>query len=67
MNEIKSIESERPARGSASGLTVTIVEHPRGFLMRIEHDGASMVLDRAQALDLHEKLNANLGGMPVKI
>jgi hypothetical protein len=47
--------------------TVTIVEHARGFLMRIEHDGASMVLDRAEAFDLHEQLNAKLGGMPVKL
>ena len=56
-----------PATGSASGLNVTIVEHPKGFLMRIEHDGASMVLDLAEAFDLHDKLNAKLGGMPVTI
>ena len=53
--------------GSASGLTVTIVEHPKGFLMRLEHDGACMTLDRAKAFDLHEKLSAKLGGMPVKL
>lgn len=53
--------------GSASGLTVTIVEHPKGFLMRLEHDGASMTLDRAEAFDLHEKLSAKLGAMPVKL
>ncbi len=53
--------------GSASGLTVTIVEHPKGFLMCLEHDGASMTLDRAEAFDLHEKLSAKLGGMPVKL
>lgn len=56
-----------PATGSESGLNVTIVEHPRGFLMRLEHDGASMTLDRAEAFDLHEKLSAKLGGMPVKL
>lgn len=55
------------AHGSEHGLTVTIVEHPKGFLMRLEHDGASMTLDRAEAFDLHEKLSAKLGGMPVKL
>lgn len=58
---------ERTPVGSPSGLTVTIVEHPKGFLMRLEHDGASMTLDRAEAFDLHEKLSAKLGGMPVKL
>lgn len=52
--------------GYASGLTVTIVEHPKGFLMRLEHEGASMTLDRAEAFDLHEKLSLKLGAMPVK-
>jgi len=56
-----------PAHGSASGLTVTIVEHPKGFLMRLEHDGASMTLDRAESFDLYEKLSAKLGEMPVKL
>ena len=55
------------AHGSAAGLTVTIVEHPKGFLMRLEHDGASMTLDRAEAFDLYEKLSAKLGAMPVKL
>jgi len=55
------------ASGSVSGLTVTIVEHPKGFLMRLEHDGASMTLDRDEAFDLHEKLSAKLGGMPIKL
>jgi len=53
--------------GSASGLTVTIVEHPKGFLMRIEHDGASMTLARDEAFDLYDKLSEKLGGMPVKL
>mgnify|MGYP007070559462 CR=1 FL=1 len=42
-------------------VTVTIVEHPRGFLMRLEHDGSSMTLDRAEAFDLHKKLSTKLG------
>jgi hypothetical protein len=63
------VGSKRPssAHGSAIGLTVTIVEHPNCFLMRLEHDGASMTLDRAEALDLREKLSAKLGAMPVKL
>jgi hypothetical protein len=48
------------APGAATGLTITIVEHPRGYLMRIEHDGAAMTLDRAEAFDLYEKLSAKL-------
>lgn len=48
-------------------LTITVVEHPRGFLMRIEHDGAAMTLSRVEAMELFEKLNANLGKMPVKL
>lgn len=56
-----------PARGSASGLVVAIVEHPKGFLLRLEHEGAAMTLDREEAIDLYEKLSAKLGGMPVKL
>jgi hypothetical protein len=52
---------------AAAELTVTIVEHPAGFLMRLEHDGSAMTLDRAEAFDLHEKLSAKLGEMPVKL
>lgn len=52
--------------GSESGLSVTIVEHPNGFLMRLEHDGATMTLDRAEAFDLNEKLSAKLGAISVK-
>ena len=52
---------------SASGLTVIVVEHPKGVLMRLEHDGAAMTLDRAEAFDLHEKLSAKLGEMPFKL
>jgi hypothetical protein len=52
---------------SASGLTVTVIEHPAGFLLRLEHDEASMTLNRDEAFDLHEKLSAKLGGMPVKL
>jgi len=53
--------------GSGSGLSVTIVEHPKGFLMRLEHGGACMTLNRDEAFDLHEKLSAQLGSMPVKL
>jgi len=56
-----------PAAGSTAGFVVTILEHPAGFLMRLEHDGASMTLDRAEAFDLHEKLSSKLGAMPVKL
>lgn len=58
-------QTETPQAGSASGVNVTIVEHPKCFLMRLEHDGKSMTLDRAEAFDLYEKLSAKLGGMPV--
>lgn len=47
-------------------LQVTVVEHPKGFLMRIEHDGAAMTIDRDEALELYEKLRAKLGEMPVE-
>ena len=50
-----------------SGLRVTILEHPRGFLMHIQHDGASMTLNQDEALDLYEKLNSRLGEMPAKL
>jgi hypothetical protein len=48
-------------------ITIDIIEHPKGFLMRISHDGASMVLDREEAMELFNKLSAKLGSMPVKI
>ncbi len=39
-----------------------------GVLMWIQHgEGASLTLDRAEALELHEQLGAKLGGMPVSI
>ena len=49
------------------GITIYIVEHPKGFLMRIEHDGASMVIDREEAFELYEGLAAKLGELPVKL
>lgn len=56
-----------PVSCSPSGLSVAVLKHPKGFLMRIEQDGASLTLDRSEALDLYEKLRARLGEMPVKI
>lgn len=50
----------------ASGVTVHVVEHPLGALMRIEHDGGSIVLDRDEALELHQLMQAHLGSMPSK-
>jgi hypothetical protein len=55
------------AQDSAPDAAVTIVEHPKGFLLRLEHAGASMTLDRAEAFNLHEKLSAKLGGMPTQL
>lgn len=53
--------------GSESGLSVTIVPHPKGFLMRLEHDGACMTLNRDEAFDLYEKLSEKIGLMPAKL
>lgn len=48
-------------------MTIEILEHPKGFLMRIEHDGAAMTIDRDEACELYEKLRARLGEMPVEL
>lgn len=47
-------------------LTVHVVEYPKGALMRIGHDGGSIVLDREEALALYKLLQVHLGKMPVK-
>lgn len=47
--------------------TVELYEHTKGCLMRIEHDGACMLLDRNQAFELHEKIGAKLGSMPFRL
>jgi hypothetical protein len=62
-------ETERRCRlapCSASGVTVHVVEHPRGALMRIGHDGGSIVLDRDEALELYALMQVHLGTMPSK-
>jgi len=45
---------------NASGLTVTVVKRHDGSLclVRIEHDGVCMTLDRDEALELREQLCA---------
>ena len=43
------------------GISVTVVEYPNGFLLRIEHDVASITLDRDEAFDLYEKMCTKLG------
>lgn len=48
-------------------LTVTVVQHPAGCLVRIAHDGGSLTLDRDEALQLHELLRQKLVEMPVNI
>ena len=35
--------------------------------MRIEHDGASMVLDSDEVNELYEQLHAKIGMMPVNL
>lgn len=57
----------QPGERLGADLSVTVVAHPRGFLIRIEHDGAAMTLDQAEALYLRELISAKLGGMPVAI
>ena len=54
-----------PTPGSASGVTVHVVEHPRGALMRIGHEGGSIVLDRDEAIELYQLMQAHLGTMPL--
>ena len=44
-------------------LTVLVVEHSKGYLIRIEHDGASITLDRSEV----EELLAKLTKMPINI
>ncbi len=58
---------QRISGNKSEEMTVVVIEHPKGSLMRIEHDGSAMTLDRSEAFDLYEKLHANLGKMPVKI
>ncbi len=48
-------------------ITVTLLPHPKGDLMRIEHDGGWITLDREEALELHDQLHAKLGEMAVTL
>lgn len=50
-----------------TSLTVTIVEHPAGFITRVEHEGATMFLSQDEAVQLYETLAAQLGERPVKV
>ena len=53
--------------GSASGLIVTLLEHPAGSLLRIEHEGGSITLDRAETWALYLELQNKIGAMPFKL
>ena len=44
-------------------LKMAITECPEGFLMRLEHDGAAMTLNHAEAVALYEKLKEWMGGV----
>jgi hypothetical protein len=48
-------------------ITVAVVDHPQGSLMRIEGPGWSIVLDRDEAFALLEKINDKLGEMGPKV
>jgi hypothetical protein len=48
-------------------MTVQVIDHPAGALMRIECDGGIITLDRDEAWQLFLELQAKLGQMPVKI
>lgn len=43
-------------------LKIAIAKSPEGFLMQLEHDGAAMTLNHAEAVALHKKLEEHLGG-----
>ena len=48
-------------------VTVHVIDHPRGCLMRIGHDGGVIHLDWHEAIALYEKLRQHLGEMPVTL
>jgi hypothetical protein len=48
-------------------VTVHVINHPRGCIMRIGHDGGVIHLDRHEAIALYEKLRQHLGEMPVTL
>jgi hypothetical protein len=45
-------------------LTVTILDHPKGILTRINHDGGEIYLDAAETADLYDQLHAKLPELP---
>jgi hypothetical protein len=50
-----------------ASVTVHVVDHPRGCIMRIGHDGGTIHLNRDEAMELYELLQCHLGEMPVKL
>jgi len=47
-------------------ITVEVVDHPQGALMRITGNGWSITLDRDEVFALLEKINDKLGTMGPK-
>ena len=65
----QSTSDPRPGKapsGSVSGLIVTLFE-PTGYLLRIEHEGGSITLDRAETWALYLELQNKIGAMPFKL
>jgi hypothetical protein len=48
-------------------VTVHVIDHPRGCIMRIGHDGGTIHLNRDEAMELYELLQRHLGEMPVQL
>ena len=53
--------------GYASGLTVTVAQHPKGCIVRVEHEGAVIYLDADEAFELYHQLRGKLSEIPVKL
>ena len=50
-----------------ASVTVHVIDHPRGCIMRIGHDGGTIHLNRDEAMELYELLQCHLGEMPVQL
>lgn len=48
-----------------SAVSVTVLDHPRGCLVCIDHDGQCLYLTAQEAQDLYEQLDDKLGQIPI--